>query len=353
MTTNIPEVTVGVDLGDKFSHICVLNSAGQKIEESRLATTPEAVRQRFSGMPRARIALETGTHSRWFSKLLEECGHEVVVANAREASRLCRRESKTDRLDAEQLARFARVDPTILRPIVHRSDAKHADLAIIRARDTLVRSRTQLVNHVRGTLKAHGVRAKGCTTRSFEKKVVAVIPECLKPAMLPLLETLHGLSKRIAHYDRLIDRLCNDVYGETKLLQQIKGVGSLTSLAFVLTLGDPRRFKSSRRVGAYLGLRPKKRQSGDVDPELRITKMGDRYLRRILVTSAHYILGPFGEDSDLRRWGLELAGRGGKNAKKRAVVAVARKLAGLLHRLWVTGEVYEPLRQRTPRKLAS
>jgi transposase len=285
--------------------------------------------------------------------LLKSCGHEVIVANAQEVSKLCRRGSKTDRMDAEQLARLARSDPKLLRPIQHRSEQSQADLAVLRARDVLVAARTRLVNHVRGTLKSFAIRAKRCSTRSFEKQVLASIPKSLEPALLPVLEELTSLSERIAQYDKRIKRLCEEPYGETALPMQVKGVGPLTALAFVLTLEDPRRFKRSRSVGAYLGLRPKKRQSGDQDPELGITKCGDRFLRRLLVGSAQYILGPFGADSDLRRWGLLLAGRGGKNAKKRAVVAVARKLATLLHRLWISGEIYEPLRAPARTRRAS
>jgi transposase len=129
-----------------------------------------------------------------------------------------------------------------------------------------------------------------------------------------------------------------------ELLKQVKGVGDLIALTYVLTLEDPRRFRKSREAGCFVGLQPGRRNSGQSQPQMHISKEGDRYLRTLLVQGAHYILGPFGEDSDLRRWGLKLAQRGGKNAKKRAVVAVARKLAVLLHRLWLGGEVYEPLR---------
>ena len=131
---------------------------------------------------------------------------------------------------------------------------------------------------------------------------------------------------------------------QVALLKKVKGVGTLIALTYVLTLDDPHRFAKSREVGCFLGLKPGRRDSGESQPQMHISKEGDRYLRTMLVQGAHYILGPFGADSDLRRWGLRLAERGGKNAKKRAVVAVARKLAVLLHRLWVSGEVYEPLR---------
>lgn len=134
------------------------------------------------------------------------------------------------------------------------------------------------------------------------------------------------------------------MYPEVALLKQVKGVGTLIGLTYILTLDDPHRFRRSRDAGCFLGLRPGRRNSGMSEPQMHISKEGDAYLRTLMVQGAHYILGPFGPDSDLRRWGLKLAERGGKNAKKRAVIAVARKLAVLLHKLWVSGEVYEPLR---------
>jgi len=137
-------------------------------------------------------------------------------------------------------------------------------------------------------------------------------------------------------------------YPRTRLLRQVPGVGPVTALAFVLALADPSRFRSSRSVGAYLGLRPRRSDSGESMPELRITKAGNGAVRRLLVQCAQYILGPFGPESDLRGWGLKLAGRGGKRAKRVAVVAVARKLSVLLHRLWVSGENYDPLRNSKP-----
>ncbi len=149
---------------------------------------------------------------------------------------------------------------------------------------------------------------------------------------------------RIKECDERMEKIAKEAYAEASLLQQVKGVGTQIALTYVLTIEDPYRFLKSREVGCFLGLKPGRRDSGESKPQKGISKAGDRYLRTMMVQGAHYILGPFGEDSDLRRWGLKLAERGGKNAKKRAVVAVARKLAVLLHRLWVSGEVYEPLR---------
>jgi len=152
------------------------------------------------------------------------------------------------------------------------------------------------------------------------------------------------LSDCIQEYDKKIEKLAREKYGHTALLRQVKGVGPITALAYVLTLENPKRFVKSRDVGPYLGLVPRQEDSGESQPQLGISKAGDTMVRKLLVGSAQYILGPFGPDTDLRRYGVRLCERGGKNAKKRAAVAVARKLAVLLHCLWVSGEVYEPLR---------
>lgn len=340
-----PLVTAGVDIGDRNSHLCLIDTeSGEVIEESKIRTSPEAFERYFSNAERMRIAIEAGTHSPWISRLLERVGHEVLVANARKLKLIYGEGRKTDGLDAENLARLARLDPKLLAPLRHRSEASQAHLALIRSRDALIRSRTQLVNHVRGTVKSFGERLPKCSAASFHKRVAERLPEALAPALEPVLETIASLTARIRDYDREIEALAERLYPETRLLRQVPGVGSLTALAFVLTVEDPERFDDSRTVGAYLGLVPEKDQSGDSDPQRRISKRGDKMLRRLLVGSAHYLLGPFGEDSDLRRHGEKLAARGGKNAKKRAVVAVARKLSVLLHRLWMTGEAYEPLR---------
>ena len=290
-----------------------------------------------------RIAIEAGTHSPWASRVLEECGHEVLVANARKLRLIYANKRKTDEIDAENLARLARLDPKLLYPLKHRGEESQAHMALIRSRETLVGTRTQLVNHVRGTVKSFGHRLPKCPARSFHKNAPEHIPEALLPALGPVLEQIGSLTERIRDYERRLETIAKDHYPETEHLRQVEGIGPLTALTFVLTLEDPYRFEKSRSVGAYLGLVPATDRSGDKDPQKRISKEGDEMLRKLLVGSAHYILGPFGSDSDLRRHGEKIASRGAKNAKKRAAVAVARKLAVLLHRLWVSGEVYDPL----------
>lgn len=341
--------TVGLDLGDRFSQVVIVDEDGQVVEEARVATREVALRQRFSGCSPMRIALETGTHSPWVSRLLEQCGHDVVVANSRKLRLIYENPNKDDRVDACYLARLARLEPALLSPIRHRGATAQKDLALLRSRDALVAARTRLINHVRGLVKSVGGRLPACSSGAFPKKAREQAPESLRTALCPVIEEIASLNDRIKALDRQLQVLSDEGYPETKRLRQVTGVGPITSLAFVLTLEDPRRFPNSRTVGAFLGLVPGRKQSGGSDPQMRITKAGDSGLRRLLVNAAHYILGPFGPDSNLRRFGHKLASRGGKNARKRAIVAVARKLAVLLHHLWRCADVYEPLYQSNHR----
>lgn len=344
VTMVVPAWTIGLDLGDKMSQACAIDAAGKVGKEEAVGTTPEALTRFFSCYPRARVALEVGTHSPWIARLLEELGLEVIVANPRKVRLIGENHRKNDRMDAELLTRLARVDPRLLFPIRHRGADAQADLTLLRARDALVRNRTSLINHVRGSVKSLGARLPSCSSPSFARRAAAHLPTPLHPALAPLLEEIARLTALIRGYDRMIEQLCAERYPETARLREVQGVGPITALAFVLTLEDPARFSRSRKVGAYLGLVSRQRDSSTSRPQLRISKAGDAYLRRLLVSCAQYILGHFGQDCYLRRYGEAIANRGGKNAKKRAVVAVARKLAVLLHQLWQNGQPYEPSR---------
>src|SRR6201997_3985800 len=338
------KLTIGVDLGDRWSFYCVKDEAGQVILEQKLPTTQEAMKQIFGKIPRSLMALETGTHSPWVSRLLTQLGHEVIVAHAQKVQLITKSSRKDDRHDARTLARLARIDPQLLGPVRHRSAQAQMHLSVIRARAELVSARTALVNAARGLVKSYGQRLPKCGTYQVSEKLAEGLSAELREVLEPLLKEIESLNEHIKEYDERMEKLAQDVYPEVSLLMQVKGVGTQIALTYVLTIEDPYRFRKSREVGCFLGLRPGRRNSGKSEPQKNISKEGDRYLRTMMVQGAHYILGPFGEDSDLRRWGLKIAERGGKNAKKRAVVAVARKLAVLLHRLWVTAEVYEPLR---------
>ena len=342
---NLDRLTVGVDLGDRWSHYCILGLEGETLAEGQLRTTQEDIAEFFQALNAARVVFEVGTHSPWVQDVICGCGHEVLVANPRLMEGAKRRKRKNDRIDANKLARLGRVDPKSLHSIQHRSREVRQELVVLRARDALVAARTELINATRGLVKSMGTRLSKCSSPSFAQKAEEAIPVEIREALLPLVRMAAALSDGIQGYDDKIEKLGREKYGHTALLRQVKGVGPITALAYVLTLENPDRFVKSRDVGPYLGLVPKQEDSGESQPQLGSSKTGDTMLRKLLVGSLHYILGPFGPDTDLRRYGLRLCERGGKNAKKRAAVAVARKLAVLLHCLWVSGEVYEPLRQ--------
>jgi len=336
-------ITIGIDLGDRFSYCCVLGPEGDVLTEGRVRSTLEGMARHFQDLPPARIAIEVGGHSRWVSQALSEWGHEVIIANPRNLRLIADNIRKSDHLDAEMLARLARVDPKLLSPISHRGQESYPATTYLRARDLLVRSRTRLMNAVRGMLKSVGLRVPAAGASTFPAKAHLCIPDDLKPSLIPLLETISHLNRQITAFDKGIEKIARDQYPETARLRQISGVGPVTALQFVVTIGDPDRFRRSRDVAAYLGLTPRRRQSGEVDPQLKISKAGNKQMRSLLVQCAQYLLGPFGPDSDLKRWAARKFERDGKNAKKRMIIAVARKLAVLLHRLWVTGDTYHPL----------
>jgi transposase len=333
---------MGIDLGDIWSHYCTIDEGGAVIDRGRFRTNPSGVDKRFRDLEPIRIAMEAGTHSIWISEQIRDLGHEVIVANVRELRAISHSDRKSDSVDAEKLARYARLDPEILRPIAHRTVAQQETLTLIRARDVLVRLRTGAVNSVRGLAKPCGYRLPASSTLCFAKRCLAMMPPGLGVALRPLLHQIGDMTVKIKEYDRAIKKLTETAYPETQALIKVYGVGYLTALTYVLTLGKKERFRCSRDVGCYLGLRPKRSQSGDSDPQLGITKAGNGYLRQLLVECANHVIGPHGKDSSLRRWGLSLGARGGSHARRRAVVAVARKLAVLLHRIWITQEAYVP-----------
>lgn len=335
-------ITIGMDLGDRHHIIVVFDNQGNEIAIKRIANTKLALGKYFQRYSGATVAVEAGTHSPWISRELEQLGLVVYVGNPRKLRLIWDSHDKSDERDARILAMVCRVEPRLLWPVQHRNTQAYNDLELIKARDMLVQSRTKLINHVRCVVKSHGERLPSCSAASFAHRAGGFLPAQLTDALSYLIETIADMSQRIVQLERKIEQLSKHRYPETQALRQVAGVGPVTAMAYVLTIEDPIRFNKSRMVGAYLGLTPRRDQSGASDKQLRISKAGNRYLRKLLVNCAHYILGRFGPDCDLRRFGLAIAARGGKNAKKRAAVAVARKLAVLLHRLWASQRCYEP-----------
>lgn len=334
---------IGMDLGDKKNVIVVFDEEGNEVVKTSVTNTAQQLQKFFAKHSGAAVVIEAGTHSPWISRLLTGMGHEVCVGNPRKLRAIWDADDKSDERDARILAMMYRLEPRLLHAIHHRGEQAQADLEMIKARDALVRTRTNLTNHVRGTVKSMGYRVPSCDPDSFARRAPESIPSVMWDALSQIVATIAELTSKIKEMEKQIRHLCRDRYPETKYLLQVAGVGPITALAFVLTIETPDRFEKSRTVGAYLGLTPRRDQSGETDKQMHITKAGNRYLRCLLVGCAHYILGAFGPDSDLRRYGDRIAARGGKRAKKCASVAVARKLAVKLHRLWADAAEYEPL----------
>lgn len=337
---------IGMDMGDKTHKVVALADDGQVVERAEVRCTPEAVREYLSGHPGALVVIETGTHCRWVSALGIEMGHEVLVGHARKLRMIWQSSRKNDWNDAEQLARLARADRKLFHPVRLRSDAAQALLRMVKARDILVRNRSGIVNMIRGFTKAEGERLESCSTESFARLEFEV-PASLRQTTKPLFAMLRELTKKIALYDKMLaDALKDDAFAaDAKLLQTVNGVGPVTTAAYLATAGDPRTFGHARDAGPYFGLVPKQSQSGEMDKQMRISKEGNVLVRRLLVSSAHRILGPFGPDTDLKRHGLRIAERGGKNARKRAVVAVARKLSVVMMAMLKNRSEYRSLTQ--------
>jgi transposase len=345
-------LTIGLDLGDQTTRYCIVDEAANVVSEGQLPTTKAGLDSLFAKMPSSRIAMEVGTHSPWVSRHLAAMGHEVIVANARQVQLISKSVRKNDRVDARQLARLARADPKLLSPIQHRGEEAQLDLAVIRARAELIDARTKLINSARGLVKPMGERLKKCDADQVGVGLGESLSEGAQSVIGPMLKTVEAISEQIGKYDEYIEGIAKR-YPEVKLLQQVYGVGPMIAMTFVLTLEDPKRFTSSRDVGPYLGLTPRQHDSGESQPELGISKAGDGLLRRLLVQGAHCVLRKGAPDSDLRTWGMGKTGKGGKREKKRAIVAVARKLAVLLHHLWATGEVYDPQYNRKAAEAAA
>lgn len=334
-------ITIGLDLGDRRHRFCALDG-GEIAEEGSVPNDRVAMGGLSRRYPGALVVLEAGCHSPWVSRFFEEAGCRVLVANPRKLRAIYQSERKSDRRDAQMLARIGRLDPALLYPVRHGTAQAQEDLLRIKLRDSLVRARVGVINSVRFTLKSLGYTVRNPSSERFHKVVSEGLPDTVAKMIAPNVQALAELTARIKVLEREILTLAKTKYPQSTQLQQIPGVGPITALYFVLKIEDPDRFQNVRDVGAYAGLCPRRDQSGESDPQLRISKRGDAYLRRLLVSAANYILGPFGPESALRSYGLALAAEGTARAKKRATVAVARKLAVLLLSLWKNHRPYQP-----------
>ena len=342
-TTTFPR-TIGMDLGSKKTAYCIVAPDSERLDEGDLETNKKSMRAFFESQPTSRVVVEASAPSRWIAELAKVHGHEVVVANPREFRVISHSHKKTDQNDARVLADFGQFRPQLLKPVKLRGLRCQLARTTLSARSQLVEQRTLIICFVRSQVRNVGESLSDCPKTSFHKSALNRLPISLRPLLTPMLKVLAEIVEQIAEYDRLIENLCTHEFPETQVLRQVPGVGPNTSLCFVATIEDPSRFAKSRDVGPYAGLASKSRSSGESNPQLPISKRGDAALRRLLVSSATYIVGPRGQDSDLKRFGARIMARGDQASKSKARIAAARKLSVLLHRLLVTGEVYEPLR---------
>ncbi|MFC4993874.1 IS110 family transposase [Rubritalea tangerina] len=336
---------VGVDLSDKKHQICVLDKNGEILSERTIPNSYAGLDKLSADYPEALIAMEVGTHSPWISNYLKEKGHKVIVANARKLRAIYCNERKSDKRDAQMIAKLARVDTSLLYPIEHGSVENLENRQRIAMRDTLVKHRVALINSVRFSLKSLGLRLSSPSSASFVGYARKVL--CAHPSKLQLVESMlvviEAMSNQIKQADRHIKEQMVTALPESKRLMQIPGVGALSAVSFVLTIDDPWRFKDPRDVAAYLGLVPKRDQSGEIDKQLPISKAGNRQMRTLLVQCAQYIMRSNSPDCDLKRHGERIAARGGRIAKRKAIIAVARKLSVTMLTIWQRQIEYQPL----------
>ena len=338
-------VVAGIDLGSKRSEICWLDAAGEVVERRRIATRAVELEKAFGAQPAMQVVIESGGQSNWVRRRLAALGHTVIVADARRLKLIWETHSKDDKRDARLLAEIALRWPELLNPVEPRSLASEQGRALLRSREAVVQARAKLINSVRGQVKSFEDPLPKMSAEAFAHKAGPALPAPLRETLDPLLLAIAQLSAQLEVYDKRVLELCEGPYAAaTRRLRSVRGVGPVTALAFVLELdNDAGRLASSRAAGALAGLRPSRQDSGESQPELGITKVGNTMLRKLLVQCAQYILSRHGEDSALRRWGLGLAAsKGGKRGKRCAVVATARKLAVLLHTLWRKDEDYDP-----------
>jgi transposase len=346
MTATVPELTIGLDLGDNNFQVCVLAKGARVVDEGSHRTDPEVVRALFESFrgKQVRVVFEVGSQSRWVQKLARECGIEdVIAADPRQLALITQSLKKCDQRDAHVLARAGQSLPDLLSPVEHVSDEVFADRALLDTRDLLVRGRSQMILRIRSLIKTLGGKFPRSGAESFHRKYAEQIPELLRPACAPLLALLDALDHQIDELDRTLSRIAKAKYPIVAKLREIPGVGLIIALSFVLRVGDPSRFEDTRKIGAFFGLTPRKKQSGSSNPQLGITKAGDGGMRKLLVLGAHCLISR-GEDCSLKRWGLALCERGGRNAKKRAIIAVARKLAVVMLAVWKSGADFDPWR---------
>lgn len=322
---------VGLDVSCKTVFVCMINEKGEMVREIELVTDPDAIHSFLlgTGFQIEKIGLESGSMTHWLTKGLRSYGYEVHPMESRKmAAILATIVNKTDKNDARGIAEALRAGH--YKQCVHRSDSSMNLRTVLNSRDLLVKQRTQLTNSIRGFIRTYGIRLPKGRGKDFHERVLEAIEGQAEEILFSieiLLKTYLSLEEQISKFDIWLKRYSSQSK-QVSLLKSVDGVGDITALAYITEVDDPNRFSNSRDVAAYIGLTPNQYSSGETQKQGRISKQGSSYLRFLLIEAATVLLTRCKQWSPIKSWGLKLMK---KKGKKKAIVAVARKLAVTMH----------------------
>lgn len=342
--------TIGVDVSDRTSKICVMAKDGvarRIVVETTCATTRAGFGEAFAKFDRSwPVVFETGTHCRWMDSHLRSLGFKTFVANPAKVKLITGSNCKSDRGDARKLARLALADVGLLNPVRLRGERHQQMLRFHEARQLLMGQRTALINQIRNFAKSSGFRLPDCSTERFHDLDRSSWTAEFEQTVWPMMDMVKAVNMKLAAYDSMIGRLAEEpeFKAQVERAMEVYGVGVVGSTALVAAIGgDVSRFGRARDVAPYLGLVPKRSQSGESDPQLGMTKAGNGLVRKVLVECANVVMKANSRDTDLKLKGLRISTRGGGISRKKAKVAVARGLAVLMVAL-----LKDPAREYVP-----
>lgn len=327
------DTIIALDVSDRTAKVCVMGKiAGRKhiIEQTTIQMTKDAFRAYLGAKnPSWPVVFETGTHCRWMENTVKSLGMKPIVANPARMRMMSESNTKNDRNDARELAQMALADVDLLHPVSLRGETCQQMLRLLKARDAMVAVRTKFVNQLRGFAKSMGFRLPGCSARKVGRLDKTQWPDDFEAVAWPIMDVLETLELKIKAYESQIRKLASSPELEAKIdrVREVYGIGLLSGCALVASIdANPERFSKARDAGAYFGLVPKQRQSGEMDMQCHITMAGSEYVRNLMVESAQIALRDGAKDTDIKLKGLRICERGGRIARRKAVIAVARCL---------------------------
>lgn len=345
-------ITIGMDLGDKKHAIVGLDAKANIVLRRWLPNDQDSLRTFFERNKGAEIGMETGTHCRWISVLATECGCKAYIGNAHKLRSIFGNTHKNDMRDAEEIANLLHENKRHFHPVMLR-DQEHQDLVqLVKMREVAMTDRTRSINAIRGMAKANGARIADCDADSFHRQlklVLMTLPDNLIRLFRPQIELLKAINATIKAYGKLIDRYRKQHFKEEcALLETIPGIGPINSTSFVAFAGDVKRFRHACDVGPYFGLTAGRDQSSDKDEPKKITKEGNKFVRHLLVNAANNIMKASAANTELKQFALRVWGERGKIAKRKAKVALARKLAVTMAAMLRNGTAYRGIIEEPP-----